>query len=186
VRQFRAFSAPLFRSHNIPRPRWGRSQGDTQIKRSPYHLWSYNQAILYLARWDRDPKTICSQSSTVQFGESAISIASSAANWMEQLLDRGMTMNTLFVGSDVHKATIAVATAEEGRRGEVRSYGAIENSPTSVGRLLRRLSQSGRVLHFCYEAGCRGYNLHRQICAAGHQCSVIAQEAWCRASPAIM
>ena len=29
-------------------------------------------------------------------------------------------MNTLFVGLDVHKDTIAVAAAEEGRNGEVR------------------------------------------------------------------
>jgi transposase len=85
-----------------------------------------------------------------------------------------MTMSILFVGLDVHKATVAVAVAEDGREGEVRSYGTIENTPASIGKLLRRLARPGRMLHFCYEAGCCGYNLHRQICAAGHHCSVIA------------
>ncbi len=82
---------------------------------------------------------------------------------------------TLFVGLDVHKDTIVVATADDGR-GEVRSYGTIENSSASVERLARRLAKAhrGRALAFCYEAGPCGYPLVRRLRRLGHACDVIA------------
>jgi len=83
-------------------------------------------------------------------------------------------MSMLYVGLDVHKTTIVVAIAEDGRHGEVRSYGTIENTPASVDKLIKRLAKSGHELHFCYEAGCCGYGLQRQIVATGHLCTVVS------------
>jgi transposase len=76
------------------------------------------------------------------------------------------------VGLDVHKATIAVAVAEEGR-GEVRSYGTIKNTPEAVAKLVRRVGPAGRLV-CCYEAGPCGYGLQRQLTGLGAACTVVA------------
>ena len=79
-----------------------------------------------------------------------------------------------FIGLDVHKATIAVAVAEGGRRQPARSLGEIENTPTGVARLARKLAGKGARLSFCYEAGPCGYGVHRQLTELGHECIVVA------------
>lgn len=77
-----------------------------------------------------------------------------------------------YVGLDVHKATIAVAVADEGR-GEVRSYGTIRNTPEAVAQLVKRLGAVGRLV-CCYEAGPCGYGLQRQLVGLGAECTVVA------------
>jgi transposase len=80
----------------------------------------------------------------------------------------------LFVGLDVSKLKISVAVAEGGRDGEVRFFGDIGSSPAAVAALIKKLAKSGMTLNFCYEAGPTGYELYRQILAAGHDCAVVA------------
>jgi transposase len=79
-----------------------------------------------------------------------------------------------YVGLDVHKETIAVALAAAGKRGEVRDYGTIANTPAALKALARKLAKFGAVLSFCYEAGPCGYGIERQLSAAGHDCVVVA------------
>ena len=46
----------------------------------------------------------------------------------------------VFVGIDVAKASHAVAIAEDGRSGEVRSFGTIAATPEAVRRLVTKLA----------------------------------------------
>jgi transposase len=80
---------------------------------------------------------------------------------------------TRFVGLDVHADTIAVAVAEEGRRGEVRQLGIIPNRPEAVRKLIQKLSPK-EELRVCYEAGPTGYALYWQLVGLGVACEVVA------------
>jgi transposase len=78
-----------------------------------------------------------------------------------------------FVGMDVHKETISVSVAEDGRNGPVRFLGVIPNQPDDIAKMAKRLAKHGE-LDFCYEAGGCGYNIYRQLTALGHRCTVAA------------
>lgn len=82
--------------------------------------------------------------------------------------------HSMFIGLDVHKATISVAVADGERGGEVRSWGVIPHRAGDIQKVVEKLGASGRHLHFCYEAGPCGYGLYRQLLSLGHECVVIA------------
>lgn len=81
---------------------------------------------------------------------------------------------TLYIGLDVHKASISVTVAEDGRNGEVKFLGTIANTPEALRKLAQKLSRKGDQLAFCYEAGCFGYGIYRQLTGLGHSCVVAA------------
>ena len=84
-----------------------------------------------------------------------------------------MKKATRFIGLDVHADTIAVAVAEGGRDGEVRSLGIIPNRPDAVRRLIQKLGGSKGV-KACYEAGPTGYALYWELEKLGVDCEVVA------------
>ncbi|MGM0653617.1 MAG: IS110 family transposase [Bacillota bacterium] len=84
-----------------------------------------------------------------------------------------MNYNTTYVGMDVHKATISVAIAEEGRDDPV-SLGLIPNSHDALLKLLKKLEKPGRKLLFCYESGPCGYEIYRFLTGRGVSCMVAA------------
>jgi transposase len=79
-----------------------------------------------------------------------------------------------FVGFDTAKLRHAVAIAEEGRTGELRFLGEIENTEAATIKLVKKLAGKYRSLSFCYEAGPTGYELYRLIKRLGHDCLVAA------------
>lgn len=83
-----------------------------------------------------------------------------------------MQKTTRFLGLDVHAETIAVAVADAGRAGEVRSLGTMPNRPESVRKLIKKLGPAG--LQACYEAGPCGYGLYWQLESLGVHCEVVA------------
>lgn len=86
-----------------------------------------------------------------------------------------MRKDTLYVGLDTDKKHIDVAVAEPLPGGEVRYWGKIGSDAASVERLVKKLSQGGRELVVCYEAGPCGYGLYRQFSdKAGVKCQVVA------------
>jgi transposase len=82
--------------------------------------------------------------------------------------------STAYVALDTSKLRNAIAIAAEGRDGEVRYLGEIDNTPAATGKLVRKLAKRHPAVTFCYEAGPTGYGLYRQITGLGHECIVVA------------
>lgn len=80
---------------------------------------------------------------------------------------------TKYVGMDVHKETIAVAIAPEGRS-EPIYYGEIPNSAGAIKKLVKKVASNGERVSFCYEAGPCGYDAYRQLIDLGQRCDVVA------------
>jgi transposase len=80
---------------------------------------------------------------------------------------------TKYVGMDVHKETIAVAIAREGR-GEPIYYGEIPNTDEAIKKLIKKVASNGEKASFCYEAGPCGYDVYRQMINLGQKCDVVA------------
>jgi transposase len=74
---------------------------------------------------------------------------------------------------DVHKETIAVAIAKEGR-GEPIYYGEIPNTDEAIRKLVKKVASNGEKVSFCYEAGPCGYDVYRQLIDLGQRCDVVA------------
>jgi transposase len=79
-----------------------------------------------------------------------------------------------YVGLDVHKDSITIAIADEGRNGNVRVYGKIANNHLQIDKVMRKLISQNNQLRCVYEAGPCGYTLYRHLKNKGIDCVVVA------------
>jgi transposase len=78
----------------------------------------------------------------------------------------------LYVGLDVHKASIMIAVLPAGADAPTRTD-KVPNDPKVLQRYFTRLAQQGTI-RACYEASGAGYVLQRAMRDWGHACEVIA------------
>lgn len=67
----------------------------------------------------------------------------------------------------VHKESIDISLAEEGRDGEVRHYGRIAGDLEALAKVAKALRAPTRRLRFVYEAGPCGFGIHRYLTPQG-------------------
>lgn len=79
----------------------------------------------------------------------------------------------LYVGLDVHKESIVVATAPQGDT-QVELYGQIGGTLDALDKLIKKLAKPDLELRFVYEAGPCGYVIYRHLVKGRYHCEVIA------------
>lgn len=85
-----------------------------------------------------------------------------------------MGKSVKYVGMDVHKDSITIAIADQGRDGSVRVYGKIANDLQQIDKVMRKLMSQKAQLRCVYESGPCGYSIYRYLKNKGIDCVVIA------------
>jgi len=81
--------------------------------------------------------------------------------------------SVVYVGLDVHKDSIAIAVARQGREA-AETWKTIPYDGVRLGKALKMLVKKGEELRVCYEAGPTGFGLCRRLREAGIDCIVVA------------
>jgi transposase len=84
-----------------------------------------------------------------------------------------MVASVVYVGMDVHKDSIVVAVAREGRE-EAKQWQTLPYDGVRLRKALKSLVKENELLRVCYEAGPTGFGLYRSLQQAGIDCLVVA------------
>lgn len=79
-----------------------------------------------------------------------------------------------YIGLDVHKKSISIASADQERDAETRYYGKIGHDMDQLMKVFRKFISQGSELRCVYEAGGCGYHLYRFLTSNGIDCIVVA------------
>src|SRR4029450_492221 len=82
--------------------------------------------------------------------------------------------STLFIGMDVHKESIAVASVAQDHGAEVTYLGSMGTRQCDIDQLIRKLQSKAKHLVFVYEAGPCGSWLSRYLTNKADDCWVVA------------
>jgi transposase len=81
--------------------------------------------------------------------------------------------SVVYVGLDVHKDSIVIAVAREGREA-AEKWKTIPYDGVRLRKALKMLVKNGQALKVCYEAGPTGFGLCRRLREVGIDCVVVA------------
>jgi len=84
-----------------------------------------------------------------------------------------MNASVVYVGLDVHKDSIVIAVAREGRE-PAETWKTIPHDGVRLRKALKSLLREGERLRVCYEAGPTGFGLCRSLRKAEIDCVVVA------------
>lgn len=84
-----------------------------------------------------------------------------------------MSTSVIYVGLDVHKDSIVIAVAREGREA-AGNWKTIPYDGVRLRKTLKTLAKKGEVLKVCYEAGPTGFGLCRYLRKSEIDCIVVA------------
>ena len=84
-----------------------------------------------------------------------------------------MSTSVIYVGLDVHKDSIVMAVAREGRE-SAKNWKTIPYDGVRLRKAVKMLVRDGEGLKVCYEAGPTGFGLCRRLREAGIDCIVVA------------
>jgi transposase len=84
-----------------------------------------------------------------------------------------MSTSVVYVGLDVHKDSIVIAVAREGRAA-AEKWKTIPYDGIRLRKALKMLVKNEETLKVCYEAGPTGFGLCRRLREAGIDCVVVA------------
>ncbi len=84
-----------------------------------------------------------------------------------------MKESVIYVGMDVHKDSITIAVARQGRE-PAETWKTIPNDGARLRKALKLLARDGQALRVCYEAGPTGFGLCRRLREAEIDCIVVA------------
>ena len=84
-----------------------------------------------------------------------------------------MSKSVVYIGLDVHKDSIVIAVAREGRK-PAEKWKTIPYDGIRLEKTLKMLLKPGQALKVCYEAGPTGFGLYRRLQKAGIDCIVVA------------
>jgi len=79
-----------------------------------------------------------------------------------------------YIGLDVHKNSIAIAIAEDGRKRDVNFYGVMKNDMNQLHKFFLKQISQGTEPRGVYEAGPCGYNIYGSFLDKNIDCVVAA------------